>query len=268
MISSLQSVRLRAFIAIINTYVYLQMVSSTTVYYKNEGPLFWHSYSDTQQHNKTFSSELYCSFHSCLIHFHCFSVTTCARDVTVTSTRKRSILQDTGPSGPKLPIPALHDLSVLSQKIINKYARKGGTEVIKKSKGCTVNENCVSGSVNNGDFRTVTSIKCCNTDLCNSKDAPVPSNSPNGKQCYYCDAQGCFNKLNCLGDEDYCFNLTETGESVTVKGCGSKSFCDAAQEKNHKNFSCCQGNLCNGAKSVTQNLLFLLWPLFFFIVMH
>ncbi|XP_065100324.1 urokinase plasminogen activator surface receptor-like isoform X2 [Paramisgurnus dabryanus] len=144
----------------------------------------------------------------------------------------------------------------------------GGTEVIKKSKGCTVNENCVSGSVNNGDFRTVTSIKCCNTDLCNSKDAPVPSNSPNGKQCYYCDAQGCFNKLNCLGDEDYCFNLTETGESVTVKGCGSKSFCDAAQEKNHKNFSCCQGNLCNGAKSVTQNLLFLLWPLFFFIVMH
>nr|XP_055035573.1 urokinase plasminogen activator surface receptor-like [Misgurnus anguillicaudatus] len=98
------------------------------------------------------------------------------------------------------------------------------------------------------------------------------SNSPNGKQCYYCDEKSCFNKLNCLGDEDNCVKATATFGSVsqTVKGCVSKSICDFTPQAtaDFTGFSCCQGNLCNGAKSITQNLLFLLWPLFFYILIH
>ncbi|XP_073668668.1 urokinase plasminogen activator surface receptor-like [Paramisgurnus dabryanus] len=145
-----------------------------------------------------------------------------------------------------------------------------------QSKGCGVTESCISGSVNLGVTRTVTSTQCCTTDLCNNKDPPdSSSNSPNGKQCYYCnDDTSCFNKLNCLGDEDRCLTETVTvgSVSVTVKGCVSKSICDAASQsqapEDYTRLSCCQGNLCNGAKSVTQNLLFLLWPLFFFILIH
>ncbi|XP_065100316.1 urokinase plasminogen activator surface receptor-like [Paramisgurnus dabryanus] len=148
----------------------------------------------------------------------------------------------------------------------------GGTVFKMQSKGCTMTENCVGTSVNNGVTRTVTSTQCCNTDLCNSVDAPDSSNSPNGKQCYYCDGKSCFNKLNCLGDEDRCLKATATVGSVseTVKGCASKSVCDATSQMNadYMSFTCCQGNLCNGAKSITQNLLFLLWPLFFFILIH
>ncbi|XP_065099895.1 urokinase plasminogen activator surface receptor-like [Paramisgurnus dabryanus] len=149
----------------------------------------------------------------------------------------------------------------------------GGTEVKNQIKGCTVMEKCINGSVNNGVIRKIISTQCCNTDLCNNKDAPVPSNSPNGKQCYYCDEKSCFNKLNCLGDEDYCFTGKATNGTVsqTVKGCASKSACDdiSQQVKEHlTSLSCCQMNLCNGAKSVTQNLIFLLWPFFFYILIH
>ncbi|XP_065099898.1 urokinase plasminogen activator surface receptor-like isoform X2 [Paramisgurnus dabryanus] len=148
----------------------------------------------------------------------------------------------------------------------------GGNEVKMQSKGCKVKESCISASVNFGITRTVTSTQCCSTDRCNNNDAPdYGSNSPNGKQCYFCDGKSCFNKLNCLGDEDYCLKATATVGTLseTVKGCVSKSVCDATSQANAGfTGSCCQGNLCNGAKSVTQNLLFLLWPLFFFILIH
>ncbi|XP_065100320.1 uncharacterized protein [Paramisgurnus dabryanus] len=149
----------------------------------------------------------------------------------------------------------------------------GGNEVKMQSKSCTVTEACITSSINFGVTRTVTSTQCCNSDLCNSKDAPdSSSNSLNGKQCYSCDGLSCFNILNCLGNEDYCIKATVPGGSAsqTVKGCASKSICDATSQANagYMSFSCCKGNLCNGAKSVTQNLLFLLWPLFFFILIH
>ncbi|XP_055035410.2 phospholipase A2 inhibitor and Ly6/PLAUR domain-containing protein-like [Misgurnus anguillicaudatus] len=152
----------------------------------------------------------------------------------------------------------------------------GGTEVTIQYKGCRGMKSCISGSVNLGAISSVTSTQCCNTDLCNSKDAPVySSKTPNGKQCYYCDdATSCLNKLNCSGEDDHCITAIATNGSlsVTVKGCASKSLCDAAPvfqvPQMHLKISCCQGSLCNGAKSVTQNLLFLLWPLFFYILIH
>ncbi|XP_073727618.1 urokinase plasminogen activator surface receptor-like isoform X2 [Misgurnus anguillicaudatus] len=148
----------------------------------------------------------------------------------------------------------------------------GGHAVKKQSKGCTVTDACTSTSVNFGYYRFTMSTQCCTTDLCNDKYAPDSSNSPNGKQCYYCDGQSCFSKLDCLGDEDHCFKATKTDGSVsqTVKGCASKSVCDATSQypPGYTSFSCCQGNLCDSAMSIKQNLLFLLWPLFFYILIH
>ncbi|XP_073727621.1 urokinase plasminogen activator surface receptor-like isoform X2 [Misgurnus anguillicaudatus] len=148
----------------------------------------------------------------------------------------------------------------------------GGAEQKMQSKGCGVAEACMTASINFGVTRTVTSTQCCNTDLCNSKDASdSSSNSANGKQCYYCNGQSCTNKLNCIGSEDYCIKATVPGGSAsqTLKGCASKFICDTSAQGNAGlTGSCCQGSLCNGAKSVTQNLLFLLWPLFFYILIH
>ncbi|XP_065100321.1 urokinase plasminogen activator surface receptor-like [Paramisgurnus dabryanus] len=146
----------------------------------------------------------------------------------------------------------------------------GETRFTKQAKACDVKQNCVNGSINFGFGSTGFSMQCCNTDLCNSKDVPdYNSYSPNGKQCYYCDDTSCFNKLNCLGSEDSCITAKVTA-SQTLKGCITKTICDSASQASQgfKDFSCCQGNLCNGAKSITQNLLFLLWPFFFYILIH
>nr|XP_055035401.1 urokinase plasminogen activator surface receptor-like isoform X2 [Misgurnus anguillicaudatus] len=146
----------------------------------------------------------------------------------------------------------------------------GETRFTKQAKACDVKQNCVNGSINFGLGSTGFSMQCCNTDLCNSKDVPdYNSYSPNGKQCYYCDDTSCLNKLNCLGSEDSCITAKVTA-SQTVKGCITKTICDSASQASQgfKDFTCCQGNLCNGAKSITQNLLFLSWPFFFYILIH
>uniref|UniRef100_A0A672KAJ3 Urokinase plasminogen activator surface receptor-like n=1 Tax=Sinocyclocheilus grahami TaxID=75366 RepID=A0A672KAJ3_SINGR len=126
-----------------------------------------------------------------------------------------------------------------------------------KAKDCAV--DCVSGSMNLGTAKT--SLACCNTDRCNVQDAPDPSTSaPNGKTCYSCDEKSCSNILSCSGSEDRCFKAT--GENLEkkkiVKGCLSKSICDAETSvRDVQSASCCEGNLCNSAESVTQSFLFL-----------
>lgn len=59
------------------------------------------------------------------------------------------------------------------------------------------------------------------------------SNRPNGKQCYYCDGISCFNKLNCLGNEDYCIT-TKSKNDIFCTLCSkhapeSKSICASVQ---------------------------------------
>ncbi|XP_021324603.1 urokinase plasminogen activator surface receptor-like [Danio rerio] len=142
----------------------------------------------------------------------------------------------------------------------------GTTSFTVKAKACSA--DCASGTMNFGISQM--SSTCCNSDQCNKKDAPVPSTgTPNGKMCYYCDENNCFNALSYSGREDHCITATGTfaGESVIVKGCASKSICDGKKMGAFKNFSCCSGNLCNGAKSVTQSFLFLCFPLIAFILM-
>ncbi|XP_059398507.1 urokinase plasminogen activator surface receptor-like [Carassius carassius] len=128
---------------------------------------------------------------------------------------------------------------------------------------------CPSGSINLGIGRI--STLCCNTDLCNKQDAPDPStNTPNGKKCYYCDGNSCSNTVSCSGTEDRCFNATVPGvQSQGFKGCVSKSLCDATQlVPGVESVSCCEGDLCNGAQSVTQSFLFLCCSLLSFILLH
>ncbi|XP_026052896.1 urokinase plasminogen activator surface receptor-like [Carassius auratus] len=140
-----------------------------------------------------------------------------------------------------------------------------GTKV--KAKDCIA--DCVSGSMNIGVGKT--SFACCNTDRCNFQDAPDPSIVPNGKMCYSCDDKSCSNILKCSGSEDRCFKASGTlgGQSTVVKGCVSKSICDAETSvRDIQEASCCSGNLCNGAQSVSQSFLFLCCSLLSFILLH
>ncbi|XP_048035720.1 urokinase plasminogen activator surface receptor-like [Megalobrama amblycephala] len=179
------------------------------------------------------------------------------------------------------------------------------TEV--KFKGCAPSFSCLYPSFSSADV----SFFCCNTDLCNAKNAelsgdsssnvvnvpnvpnipnfpnfpnvpnipnfpnfpniPNVSNVPNGKKCYYCSGNSCSNIMDCSGTEDRCFTATVAygGQSVVAKSCLSKAVCDAATSNpNVASVSCCEGNLCNGAQSVSQSFLFLCCSLLSYFLLH
>ncbi|KAG1941243.1 phospholipase A2 inhibitor CNF-like [Pimephales promelas] len=141
----------------------------------------------------------------------------------------------------------------------------GDVTIKTRSKGCA--SECQSVSSNFGYERM--NVSCCNTDLCNAQDLSDPV--PNGKKCYTCDEKGCSKTLSCLGDEDRCITITGHSQGLlsVVKGCVSKSACAAtALVKNVRGISCCEGNLCNGAQSVTQSFLFLCGSLLSYFLMH
>ncbi|ROL50087.1 Urokinase plasminogen activator surface receptor [Anabarilius grahami] len=128
---------------------------------------------------------------------------------------------------------------------------------------------CQSGSLNIGTVKTTTS--CCNTDECNLQDAPDPSNAPNGKTCFSCYGQNCTTILGCSGTEDRCIKATVNveGQSTVLKGCASKSICDATTSvAGNASISCCEGDLCNGAQSVSQSFLFLCCSLLSYFLLH
>ncbi|XP_016424026.1 urokinase plasminogen activator surface receptor-like [Sinocyclocheilus rhinocerous] len=147
-------------------------------------------------------------------------------------------------------------------------AQADGISVKMKVKGCAA--DCMSGSMNIGTGKT--SFACCNTDKCNVQDAPDPSHTSNGKRCYSCDGQSCSNIMSCSGSEDRCIKATASygGQSMVVKGCVSQAICDATTTTSVpyvQSISCCEGNLCNGAKSVTQSM-FLCGFLLSFLLLH
>ncbi|KAI7795820.1 putative urokinase plasminogen activator surface receptor-like [Triplophysa rosa] len=152
-------------------------------------------------------------------------------------------------------------------------ASAGNNVVISKVKSCNSPLSCGNGSINFGIARATVSMQCCTTDLCNTQDVPASNTTDvNGKQCYYCDANSCSNKLKCLGTEDYCIKAKANIDPLpgTVKGCVSKSICDITSlvPDGYVDISCCQGDLCNSAKSITLNLLLLSWPFFFYTLFH
>ncbi|XP_056301847.1 urokinase plasminogen activator surface receptor-like [Danio aesculapii] len=143
---------------------------------------------------------------------------------------------------------------------------KGGVTTKVKAKDCST--SCAAGSMNLGIL--MMSSECCSSDLCNVQDTADPgTGSLNGNTCYSCDGNSCSNVLKCSGSEDRCIKATGTfsGQTTVVKGCASKSICDATSVSSVQGISCCSGNLCNGAKSVTQSFLILCFPLIAFILM-
>ncbi|XP_021322721.1 urokinase plasminogen activator surface receptor [Danio rerio] len=137
-----------------------------------------------------------------------------------------------------------------------------------KMKGKDCSADCASGTINFGD--TQMSSTCCNSDKCNKEDPPDHSTgTPNGKMCYYCKENSCLYSLSCSGTEDHCVTATAnfSSQPEILKGCASKSFCDAKGTGPFKSFSCCSGNLCNGAKSNTQSFVILCLPLIAFLLM-
>ncbi|XP_050949766.1 urokinase plasminogen activator surface receptor-like [Labeo rohita] len=145
-----------------------------------------------------------------------------------------------------------------------------GNSTRVKVKSCSISLGCPTGSVNVGIGRI--SSYCCSTDLCNAQDAPDPSNNTfSGISCYYCDGQSCSNTVRCSENENRCIKATGSfgSQSQVVKGCVSKSICDAAISiPSLGGVSCCEGNLCNSAQSVTQSFLFLCCSLLSFILLH
>ncbi|XP_039675590.1 urokinase plasminogen activator surface receptor-like [Perca fluviatilis] len=140
----------------------------------------------------------------------------------------------------------------------------GVKHVDQISKGCAVAEDCVEHSINNGFSQNIITTKCCTTPLCNQDLLPPePQYKPNGKQCYWCNGRTCTNTLNCEGNEDYCISVN-TGLSV-IKGCLTKDF--SGMCTHGLPYSCCQGNLCNGAiSSSSAGLVLLVAPLLSLLV--
>ncbi|MEQ2246449.1 hypothetical protein ILYODFUR_038590 [Ilyodon furcidens] len=77
-------------------------------------------------------------------------------------------------------------------------------------------------------LRYVLKVRCCHEELCNTQ---IPDYKPilNGKRCHSCEGQNCTGPINCKGDENYCFIITETlgGRSFIGKGCTSEFRCSA-----------------------------------------
>ncbi|XP_041799196.1 urokinase plasminogen activator surface receptor-like [Chelmon rostratus] len=151
---------------------------------------------------------------------------------------------------------------------VTSYA--GASELLSMDmKSCALPVECVDGSINFGISRTVLTSKCCNSELCNTQPAPAPSKSnPNGKKCYFCNGQECTATLNCLGSEDHCISTTVSsgGAQTVLKGCASKLLCSATQNAQiqaliGQEISCCQGDFCNSASSISAGLLLLVAPL-------
>ncbi|XP_055067925.2 urokinase plasminogen activator surface receptor [Misgurnus anguillicaudatus] len=142
-------------------------------------------------------------------------------------------------------------------------------------KACGDPFSCVNGSINYGQSRISVNTQCCNTNLCNIKDAPeLPRSPPNGKSCYSCDQTNCFKVLPCEGDENQCFTFTVevNGKNDTQKGCSSKLFCGSfgsraltrGRSGGYFDMKCCEGNLCNRA----QNMRVFFFPLVSLIFLY
>ncbi|KAF4079350.1 hypothetical protein AMELA_G00192200 [Ameiurus melas] len=105
-------------------------------------------------------------------------------------------------------------------------------------------------SANVGVANGFLSISCCESESCNCIIIPELDNKPNGLQCLSCkrltDTE-CISSISCVGSQDHCMTGTVLDlANLTIKGCASKSFCDADfQNSTLGDVHCCSGNLCN-----------------------
>ncbi|XP_027020998.2 urokinase plasminogen activator surface receptor-like [Tachysurus fulvidraco] len=136
-------------------------------------------------------------------------------------------------------------------------------------KTCSVQELCVSGSMNLGITKVTNNAQCCSTNLCNSVTLPaLPKQVSNGRMCYTCDSNDCSRTVNCEGTEDRCISASvkQGGNTVSIKGCVSRGFCSGSGSTNvpgigSTSVQCCEGNLCNGAEAFTLSFVLMIVPL-------
>ncbi|XP_046725382.1 urokinase plasminogen activator surface receptor-like isoform X1 [Silurus meridionalis] len=149
--------------------------------------------------------------------------------------------------------------------------------IVGTVQNCTTPDMCVNGSLNLGLTNTVVNTQCCSTDFCNNQTLPVPSQQlPNGMSCYTCINNTCSGTIQCVGDQNYCVSVnTDLGENnvLVQAGCTTKSVCDAftlfgTQLVANSTVKCCQGNLCNDAKSLTLSFLPMIIPLLCSIIFY
>ncbi|KAL2084318.1 hypothetical protein ACEWY4_019836 [Coilia grayii] len=141
---------------------------------------------------------------------------------------------------------------------------------------CFPSEQCITGALNFGVVKSTVSTRCCKTDRCNSQKTPElnTNTTANGKECFTCEGDDCTKKLSCAGNEDRCTKVTTEveGQKITMKGCASRNVCvgdfSAQLGSLAVGLSCCEGNLCNSAKSVGESLLLLLGSLLSVLLFH
>ncbi|XP_058051009.1 phospholipase A2 inhibitor gamma subunit B-like [Ahaetulla prasina] len=114
-------------------------------------------------------------------------------------------------------------------------------------KECSKRERCLTGvyttSTVDGRFE-VTKGNCCETDVCNAEPLLLENHDelqPNGLQCPGCyalheDSCEAHQTVNCVGDEDQCFNISNTiktfgnfTEKITYQGCTKQNSCSFPQ---------------------------------------
>ncbi|XP_072539340.1 uncharacterized protein [Salminus brasiliensis] len=136
----------------------------------------------------------------------------------------------------------------------------GNTSVFRTcldKNACTLLNATASGvtfSAELGVINLFAFFSCCETDNCNNNNIPEPDTIPNGLKCATCNSLTdtvCNTTLSCVGNQNRCANGTVSAVPIfgpitsrIVKGCVSKSFCDATQ---FAKISCCTGNMCNGS---------------------
>ncbi|KAL8219558.1 UNVERIFIED_CONTAM: hypothetical protein K2H54_027008 [Gekko kuhli] len=117
--------------------------------------------------------------------------------------------------------------------------------VLTVAKDCDSSESCMTPgkSMNLGHGRTIQTYSiCCIGDSCaveNPKVVPM-ENAVNGIQCPACfstNGSCVTEKINCTGDENYCFEMVSTTKvggkvvEAVMKGCTTRHVCKAIKER-------------------------------------
>ncbi|XP_045905873.1 urokinase plasminogen activator surface receptor-like isoform X2 [Micropterus dolomieu] len=123
-------------------------------------------------------------------------------------------------------------------------------------------------SFNAGLVQIVASLRCCNTDKCNTDNLTEPVLQPNSLKCFTCDPliSHCnSSQLQCKGVEDRCFklNVTTGGNTSPFSGCASANLCALGDSLsslpllqsfgNISKPSCCGTSLCNAVTTTASD---------------
>ncbi|XP_077070824.1 uncharacterized protein LOC143722940 [Siphateles boraxobius] len=139
-----------------------------------------------------------------------------------------------------------------------------GSTLDRSEKNCTDPALCVTDAIHSGQNETTFNPQCCDTDLCNTEEAPA-SLRYSGLMCYSCDIlnKDCSNIVTCSGDQKKCFSTKVDIIGMNTKGCASDIICGNSLLNTLGSISgtqttCCEGILCNSGQGLTQSLFLLL----------